>query len=819
MSEFSPEQLEQLTEIMGKLTGTSHELNSAFMDTASSLSGVRFDALQKASKQASEESKNTARGINLLGQASDQATDAFFSAAKGTGKYSNSLDSASDGLTSFAANMTGVGKAAVIAGAALLKVAANSLKQNDVLIGAYRTLSEFGNIDASGTQGVMDMMHTMGATTKNVEYFLETMRDIAPIMTAFGGSVSQGSKKFAQFQQEITGSDLEVKFKQLGLSTEDIAKYGGKFVTDQTKYGLAQGRSTRELTGSFYELMKVSADLADLTGQSRDAQQKQLEENQRDARWRLHLMSLRPEEAKAQERMLMAAQSISKGHGDLLKDQLASGGAVTTQQTAMLRNQLGDVGGILKKAYTKAASDGTDTTVAMLRAMKGTAGTMENFRKHFVSSGFTPPAEILDSLQLTAETSADGYQKLMGLSAEEMKKRDRRLFDSDDKRLTYDVIQEKSERQSQIMADKFTYTIGNLAVPAITGLAWITNKANQGLAELLKIVSLGTLDYTDHFKSLDTVEDAEQELTKSKEKEKKLLDDKLKIETKLNEINQKIAHEQAAGTSPTNKTYKNLLAMQKSLQDQIQGKSSEVSQTEQQQQRAKSAYGQNVGNVSTSTVSSGSLSGLKLKEGDVTTDDKKIDPKLIGIAKQIQDSIPGFHHFSSFNDAFHKDRNSAHNQGKALDFSLDHWPSEDEGREIVKSIKALGAGSVIDEYNHPSPGATGGHIHAQLGARTGGVFKGPQSGYQVELHGHEAVLPMSKFNNFYNKMDEKEQKSVTNSPLSSLNTSFNSSTSSDELVRTLSGFMDLMSDKFDDMIAQQRKVLDVNEQLLTYTKH
>ena len=136
--------------------------------------------------------------------------------------------------------------------------------------------------------------------------------------------------------------------------------------------------------------------------------------------------------------------------------------------------------------------------------------------------------------------------------------------------------------------------------------------------------------------------------------------------------------------------------------------------------------------------------GLKLKTGDVQAEGAKIDPKLIEMAQQVQANMPNFSYFSGFNDKFHQEKSpsSSHTTGRAMDFALSKEPSKEEGQEIVKWLKSMGASVAIDEYNNPSSQATAGHIHAQIaGYADGGVASTPQIAMVAEK-GPEAMIPL-----------------------------------------------------------------------------
>jgi len=136
--------------------------------------------------------------------------------------------------------------------------------------------------------------------------------------------------------------------------------------------------------------------------------------------------------------------------------------------------------------------------------------------------------------------------------------------------------------------------------------------------------------------------------------------------------------------------------------------------------------------------------GLKIKAGDVQAEGAGISPKIIGLAEQVQASMPNFAYFSGFNDKFHQEKapSSSHTKGQAMDFALSRAPSPEEGQEIVNWLKSMGASMAIDEYNNPSSKSTAGHIHAQIaGYADGGIANEPQIAMVAEK-GPEAMVPL-----------------------------------------------------------------------------
>jgi hypothetical protein len=137
--------------------------------------------------------------------------------------------------------------------------------------------------------------------------------------------------------------------------------------------------------------------------------------------------------------------------------------------------------------------------------------------------------------------------------------------------------------------------------------------------------------------------------------------------------------------------------------------------------------------------------GLRIKEGDVQQEGKRISPKILKMAQEVQASVPGFRYFSGFNDKYHNENvpSSFHTKGQALDFTVNQRPTPEQGTEIIKMLKAMGADYARDEYNNPSSNSTAGHFHAHVREfAKGGISRGPDTGYAAMLHGSEAIVPL-----------------------------------------------------------------------------
>ena len=114
--------------------------------------------------------------------------------------------------------------------------------------------------------------------------------------------------------------------------------------------------------------------------------------------------------------------------------------------------------------------------------------------------------------------------------------------------------------------------------------------------------------------------------------------------------------------------------------------------------------------------------GYKEKSGQLSSGGEITDniSKIVGnILKDFKTTNPNVSvTVTSGNDKFHKNRKSLHNSGNAVDLVLQ--PANKDTKRAFENILNLYKNkdskfNYINEYDHPSEGATGGHFHLQYG--------------------------------------------------------------------------------------------------------
>jgi hypothetical protein len=250
-------------------------------------------------------------------------------------------------------------------------------------------------------------------------------------------------------------------------------------------------------------------------------------------------------------------------------------------------------------------------------------------------------------------------------------------------------------------------------------------------------------------------------------------------------------------------------AMMKKQLEGLETKQKELTSSVQAAGPSKTALPGNPGGVATSADQLKD-SGLILKPGDTQRPGAKVDPRLLEIAKQVQANTPGFMYFSGFNDQYHAEKtpNSRHVKGLAFDMVVNPGagkdkPSKEDDKAIQSAIKAAGGQygvNVKNEYEDTSGKfRTGGHYHVELplpGAFDGGVFEGPKSGYPVELHGREAVVPLANFGD-KPAVDNNQSGTASKTSLSNI---MGDNSSGNDVALMLANMFSMMENKLDDMI-------------------
>ena len=297
--------------------------------------------------------------------------------------------------------LAGMAKAIPYAGEALaagIKATAEAskfmLEQLDQTTKAFNDLSRVGALTEAGMSGLQKQFVQSGLTLST---FQKQITDNAQALARFRGMAGDGADAFSEIAGKLTqGGDDSLR--RLGMSADQIGESTAAFVTQQTRLGLAQGKSNAELAaGTKAYAIELDA-LQKVTGQSREAIQKQQDAALSEARFRANYDELINQGREREAKQLMALQTQLSGFGDLgqgVRDLLSGAG------TDSARKLMASTGGAAQQILERVKAGQIDSTQAAMElqaAMKANAASQRNNAKYVdkASSAFADYANVSD---------------------------------------------------------------------------------------------------------------------------------------------------------------------------------------------------------------------------------------------------------------------------------------------------------------------------------------------------------------------------------------------------------------------------------------
>ena len=226
-------------------------------------------------------------------QAGSDFVSSMLSGAQGASVFNNTISTGSKVVSGFVSDIPFVGTALKLMGesAADYVVAVN--KQSDVLFKSFQDLSTVGGSSAAGMQGVFDGMQKMGYTLQDLDKYKSVISENSTLMASFGGTVSEGAKKFAKVASGIQETGLQTEFLRMGMTVDDINKGQVNYLKIQQQTGQLQGKTTEQLTQGTADYLRKQSELSRLTGLSVDQLAKKFEEDQKNERFQATMTELK----------------------------------------------------------------------------------------------------------------------------------------------------------------------------------------------------------------------------------------------------------------------------------------------------------------------------------------------------------------------------------------------------------------------------------------------------------------------------------------------------------------------------------------------
>ena len=520
MADLNQQEVQQLMQSFAQLSNSFQHGQRGVGDYA--------DAQRQAANEISSSFNSAAQQIR--GAAIDY-TKAMFSAAEGTGKFANTFIQVGNAAWEVGKNFGVLG----IAAGGLIKVfgevAAASLRQNDVLMKAYRDFADAGDLSGSLDE-VISNLNRVGLTSDQASNFGKILDQVAPTLTAFGGGVSTGLQKYVEAIEGMIGrnSELEVRMGKLGYSVQGMREATAGYMMLQSKLGLGQKMTVEQIQQGSEKYMGTLRELQELTGLSRDAAAKALQQQLMDYNWAVYIADLKkqdPTGKKADDAMKLMQVNMEKLGKDAFPGMVSliiNQGRVVDQAGAEIWNA---TNGQLVPAFN-AVTNGTRTVEQGFGQIVTGVRQVSNANAENIKVLGDQGRAIYGSNQL--RLGALEYESTVLGDSARMVAGNMNRYDANFKR---NLLLEQNSRDRAISADQALYGAHDGMIDIMTGLNYVMQKFAKVLAKMIDTfgpyVGLGKTNLSAQFKDPDDLKD---DLEKAK-REKESLD------SQINELKQK----------------------------------------------------------------------------------------------------------------------------------------------------------------------------------------------------------------------------------------------------------------------------------------
>ena len=339
------------------------------------------------------------------------------------------VDIASNALSGMAKAIPFAGEALAAGIQATAAASKFMLEQMDQTTKVFNDFGRVGALTEAGMSGLQEQFKTSGLS---LQVFQKQVGDNAQALARFGGMTADGAAAFSEIAGKLTqlgvsSDEADNDIRRLGLSTEDIGATAAAFVTQQTRLGLAQGKSAAELAaGTKSYAIELDA-LQKVTGMSREAIQKQQDAALSEGRFRANYEDLisKGKVKEAKELMDLQTRLSTFGKGDLgqgVRDLLSGAGTKAAQQ--LLQSTGGAAQTILDQVKEGKMSS-AEAEIELQKAVRGSIEVQKNFGQYgdLANSAFADTATIFDfnnAKIVDGRLVAERQQKQMAKGADKL---------------------------------------------------------------------------------------------------------------------------------------------------------------------------------------------------------------------------------------------------------------------------------------------------------------------------------------------------------------------------------------------------------------
>lgn len=345
------QQAQELADMMERVNREMALYGKMHQSTANDLQ----DATMKAKYGFNNFTKGTetaAGALTSVAKAGMEGAKAMYEGKKGAAAFNGAIDELSNAAKLAGAALTllvpgGPIIKLFIAGitAAATATAEYVKKANemaDKIYDGYSKLAKAGGAASDGMTGVYQGAKKLGLSMNELDSYVGLIADNAGDLTLFAGSVAEGRKQF-----ENMGAAMEPYRKGLlaaGYTQQEINDASMQYLRLQSRIGQSQNLTTKELAEGAKKYLTEQDALTKLTGMNRKEQEQALEAARSQQRFRAKLEEMRnsgdAQQIKAADDMETTYKMLYKrskeaaaGYGDLATGMLGTDAAMKLYQS------------------------------------------------------------------------------------------------------------------------------------------------------------------------------------------------------------------------------------------------------------------------------------------------------------------------------------------------------------------------------------------------------------------------------------------------------------------------------------------------------
>jgi hypothetical protein len=741
-----------------------------------------------------------------LGRTSKQVTSSLADSSEKLSKFNQAINSTAESIAAMTGKSSKLGFAVSASTKTISSVLGSFLEVTDNILKLNDTVAQYGVGVENSAKDIVGIANSAGYWSGIAEKFSKQVELAGSDLLALAPTTGRAVKRFGSIFNvaQIKGGALAIM--KLGYTPETFNKAQVDYIKLQAAYGLKVERDDNKLRTATMDYALTIAKLSSLTGESKDEISQKMASQALDFKYQAERRKLVKEGKEKQAIELDKATILinSQLGPDIMKgvnDMIANGTATTKEgegvmlatqnQAAKWAEQVknGEMSGVeyarkVARAYDQFIRTNKEALRVSEAFRKQVGVTGKTFRGIEMGEGMENDATV-EKLLKDSQAAKDTAKELQA-SAYEIQRNaniavDRMVVSSSG--LLYDAFKVFANFVTRIAygaagfgkmlapsgsdAEKAFQKVQDILGTKEDAIASV-NKVDKELKETedqIKKHGKYTEDYIKFSADYHAAQKEKNKLLADKQKGKKIDEKALEKYMKQEEESWKqitaiLARERKMFGGVTSQTLvykkKELLERKKDLEVNVRVKTEEEregkrrdaareeSRVEERKQQEELREGKEV--TPSGPKDPALYKGLRFKDFDENTGGGPDSPNLIAVAKKISELYKVT--FTAFNDRFHQKHHprSKHTKGTAMDFSVFPAPKNREEAAAIKQrlLQIPGVAKVYDEYfADRGQYTTGGHFHVEIDKfKLGGISKGPASGYKVELHGTEAVIPM-----------------------------------------------------------------------------